>query len=46
MKGVAIVCHGRSPANAIKNAIRVAHGFADGRVNEKIEHELTLVSAR
>ena len=46
VKGVAIVCHGRSPANAIKNAIGVAHGFAEKRVNEKIERELTLVSAR
>ena len=46
VKGVAIVCHGRSPANAIKNALGVAKGLAERRVNEKIERELTLVSAR
>src|SRR6516165_7209574 len=27
MKGITIVCHGRSNANAIKNAIRIAHDF-------------------
>lgn len=40
VKGVNIICHGRSNANAIKNAIRVAAEFAEGRVNEKIESEL------
>ena len=40
VKGVCIICHGRSNVNAIKNAIRVAAEFADGRVNEKIEAEL------
>jgi glycerol-3-phosphate acyltransferase PlsX len=40
VKGVNIICHGRSNANAIKNAIRVAVEFAEGRVNEKIEDEL------
>jgi glycerol-3-phosphate acyltransferase PlsX len=40
VKGVSIICHGRSNANAIKNAIRVAVEFARGRVNEKIEAEL------
>jgi phosphate acyltransferase len=40
VKGVNIICHGRSNANAIKNAIRVAAEFAHGRVNEKIEAEL------
>ena len=40
VKGVSIICHGRSNANAIKNAIRVAAEFAEGRVNEKIEEEL------
>ena len=40
VKGVNIICHGRSNANAIKNAIRVAAEFAQGRVNEKIEAEL------
>jgi glycerol-3-phosphate acyltransferase PlsX len=39
-KGVSIICHGRSNANAIKNAVRVAAEFAQGRVNEKIEAEV------
>ncbi|MBL8209075.1 MAG: phosphate acyltransferase PlsX [Bryobacterales bacterium] len=39
VKGVCIICHGRSNANAIKNAIRVAYEFASGGVNERIQHE-------
>jgi glycerol-3-phosphate acyltransferase PlsX len=38
--GVCLICHGGSNANALKNAIRVAAEFAEGRVNEKIEREL------
>src|SRR6202046_687274 len=40
VKGVCIVTHGRPNANAIKNAIRVAAEFAEGRINERIEAEL------
>lgn len=40
VKGVCIICHGRSNANAIKNAIRVAVDFAGGHVNQKIEEGL------
>lgn len=40
VKGVNIICHGRSNANAIKNAIRVAADFASGKLNEKIAAEL------
>ena len=40
VKGVCIICHGRSNANAIKNAIRVAADYARGRINERIEEEL------
>ncbi len=40
VKGASIICHGRSNANAIKNAIRVAAEFAQGRINERIEEEL------
>jgi glycerol-3-phosphate acyltransferase PlsX len=40
VRGVCIICHGRSNANAIKNAIRVAKEFSDGRVNQRIEEEL------
>src|SRR5579884_1404724 len=40
VKGVCIITHGRSNANAIKNAIRVAAEFAEGKINQKIEDEL------
>lgn len=40
VKGNCIICHGRSNGNAIKNAIRVAAEYAQGRINEKIESEL------
>ncbi len=40
LKGVVIICHGRSNPNAIKNAIRVAMEFAKGRLNETIETAL------
>ena len=40
VKGVCIICHGRSNANAIKNAIRVAAEFSAGHINDKIETEL------
>jgi glycerol-3-phosphate acyltransferase PlsX len=46
VKGVCIICHGRSNANAIKNAIRVAAEFASGQVNQKIEQELMAWSVR
>ena len=44
VKGVSIICHGRSNSNAIKNAIRVAAEFARGGINEKIEAELSQVT--
>lgn len=44
VKGVCIICHGGSNANAIKNAIRVAAEFAEGKVNEKIERDLAAAS--
>jgi phosphate acyltransferase len=40
VKGVCIITHGSSNTNAIKNAIRVAAEFAEGRVTEKIAGEL------
>jgi phosphate acyltransferase len=40
IKGVCIITHGRSNANAIKNAIRVAAELADGKINEHIAAEL------
>ena len=42
LKGVAIVGHGSSNANAIKNAIRVAKQFAESGVNERLERELAM----
>jgi glycerol-3-phosphate acyltransferase PlsX len=42
VRGVCIICHGRSNANAIKNALRVAAEFAAGKVNQKIEEELVV----
>ena len=44
VRGVCIICHGGSNANAIKNAVRVAAEFAEGRVNEEIESELAVAS--
>src|SRR5499426_4259129 len=41
VKGITIVCHGRSNANAIKNAIRVAHDCCKHNVNQVIETEFT-----
>ncbi|HET6841546.1 MAG TPA: phosphate acyltransferase PlsX [Candidatus Angelobacter sp.] len=41
LKGVAIVGHGASNNNAIKNAIRVARQFAESGINARIEQEFT-----
>jgi glycerol-3-phosphate acyltransferase PlsX len=41
VRGIAIIGHGRSNANAIKNAVRVAAELANARVNERIERELS-----
>jgi phosphate acyltransferase len=41
VRGITIIGHGRSNANAIKNAIRVANELCRSRVNEKIEQELS-----
>lgn len=46
IKGIGVICHGRSNGNAIKNAVRVAMEFAAGRINEKIERELALATVR
>ena len=44
VRGVCIICHGRSNANAIRNAIRVAAEFSEGRINQRIEEELRLTA--
>jgi len=40
VKGVCIICHGRSDSNAIKNAIRIAAEFFSSKVNQRIEEQL------
>lgn len=40
VKGIAIVGHGRSDSNAIKNAIKVARNFIKNRIHEKIKTEI------
>lgn len=37
VKGITVICHGRSTAYAIKNAIRVAKEAVEKEVNKKIE---------
>ena len=41
LKGICIICHGRSNAKAVKNAIRVAAEFAAGKINDRLASELT-----
>ncbi|HKS68680.1 MAG TPA: phosphate acyltransferase PlsX [Candidatus Acidoferrales bacterium] len=45
VRGITIIGHGRSNANAVKNAIRVAAELCRSRVNEKIEQELSAATA-
>jgi glycerol-3-phosphate acyltransferase PlsX len=45
LRGVSIICHGRSSSNAIKNAIRVAKEFAENQVNAKLEAELSQIGS-
>jgi phosphate acyltransferase len=41
VRGIVVIGHGRSNANAIKNAVRVSSELAQARLNEKIEQELS-----
>jgi glycerol-3-phosphate acyltransferase PlsX len=43
VKGVCIITHGSSNANAIKNAIRVASEFSESHVNEEIEKGIAAI---
>jgi glycerol-3-phosphate acyltransferase PlsX len=43
VKGVCIITHGSSNANAIKNAIRVASEFAQSKVNDEIEKGIAAI---
>jgi glycerol-3-phosphate acyltransferase PlsX len=45
LRGVSIICHGRSNSYAIKNAIRVAKEFAENQVNAQLEEELSQVGS-
>jgi glycerol-3-phosphate acyltransferase PlsX len=40
VNGGCIICHGRSNAKAIKNAIRVAHEFAANQIDAKIRERI------
>src|SRR5262249_44462408 len=40
VKGVTVICHGRSSAKAIRNAIGVAKDYCQGGINERLEHEI------
>jgi len=40
VNGISIICHGRSSAKAIKNAVRVAKTQAEGRINERIQKDI------
>ena len=40
VNGITMICHGRSSAKAIKNAIRRAKGMAEGRVRELIQRNI------
>ena len=40
VNGICMICHGRSSAKAIKNAIRRAKGLAESRLNELIQRDI------
>lgn len=44
VRGVTVIGHGRSNAHAVKNAVRVAAELVRGKVNDKIEKELSMLS--
>jgi glycerol-3-phosphate acyltransferase PlsX len=46
VKGGCVVCHGRSNAKAIKNAIRMARGFALNRIDVKIQDKINDLHSR
>ncbi|MEO8219126.1 MAG: phosphate acyltransferase PlsX [Acidobacteriota bacterium] len=41
VKGGCVVCHGRSKAKAIRNAIRIAAEFVENRVDAKIQERIS-----
>jgi glycerol-3-phosphate acyltransferase PlsX len=46
VKGCVIICHGRSSAKAIKNAIRFASEFSRRRLAEKIQSSIAELHSR
>jgi phosphate acyltransferase len=46
LKGVCIITHGSSNANAMKNAVRVAAEFSESGINQSIEQGLASLPAR
>ncbi len=46
IKGCVIICHGRSSAKAVKNAIRFAAEFSRRRLAEKIQAQIAELHAR
>ena len=46
INGVCIIGHGRSNAVAVKNAIKLAKGFVENKVQDRIQKEITLFSER
>ena len=46
VKGCVIICHGRSSAKAIKNAIRLAAEFSRQRLAQKIQSSIADLHAR
>lgn len=45
LNGLCVICHGRSNGKAIKNALRVAKEFSEGKIEERIASELSGWSA-
>jgi len=43
VKGVCIITHGSSNANAMKNAVRVAAEFSESGINQSIEQGLAML---
>jgi glycerol-3-phosphate acyltransferase PlsX len=42
LNGLCVICHGRSNAKAIRNAIRIAKEFAERNINDRIASELSV----
>jgi len=45
VRGICVIGHGRSNANAVKNAIRIATELHRSKANDRIEQELSAIAA-